>query len=103
LKGRLTVTLPDGDIRPGRIAPAKSFDSQTVRDIPAKEFRFRLQAKRFLFVKSWIRLHVLQGTARIGRRGLGPGQTMSLPSGRPHVLTAQLVAGEMTISITVSV
>jgi hypothetical protein len=103
LNGRLNVTLPNGDNKTVRVKGQKTFDSQTIAGIPASELRFRLTAKRFLFVKSWIRLEVLRGRPSVGKRELGAGKTLALHPSQTHVLTAKLTAGTVEIRTTVSV
>jgi hypothetical protein len=100
LKGRLNITRPDGAIEKVSIAPAKSFDSKL---LSLNGLRFRLQAKRFLFVKSSIRLTILKGKATLNKRELGPGETVSLPARGTHVLTASGQDGELNIRVTVTI
>jgi hypothetical protein len=98
LKGRLVITFPNGVEETVRVSPAKSYESSKIPNLPGEIPKFRLEAKR-LFLKSWIRLRLLRGTATVNKSRISEGQEISLRPGGSHVLTSQLDTGEVSVRI----
>lgn len=83
---RTEATGPQSRFSMVPVHPARSFSSAAIKDPDLGRTRFRIQAKRYLFLIKRLRVRMLAGTASLDQQAIGSGQSRSIRPRGPHEL-----------------
>jgi hypothetical protein len=104
LKGQLTVNQPEFCL--DTVRPVRLYDSSRLQirgnGLLGSEHRFTLQAKRFLFVKGWLKLTMRQGQATVNGRRVRAGKATNLQSRRQHTMRFTRAGDGLPVDITIN-